>query len=305
MVPDRLCRMVTAYVDGELNPRHEKALLRLLRNSAEARGLLRQLQQDAGQIHNLPAQKLGPDFTQQVLQKLGARPVQPVVRYDHPAVATPLHIGIGLATAAGLLLIVGLGSYYFLKNSPQRGPEIAQSVPRTGPTQPPREEPDPVIVDVEPREVATEPSDVLPFPAPNKPSDAPRPPRTVKREESRSSSTEQLTAPVDRPDPFQKMDLNVTLTFPLREVGKENRRSELLDQLHKANAQRLELECRRTELAMKRIKAALEARQIGVLIDKRANLSLELGLSDYAIYAENVSSDELLAILNQLSSDLA
>src|SRR5438445_4712166 len=200
MVPDRLCRMLTAYVDGELSPRHEKALLRLLRNSAEARGLLRQLQQDAGQIHNLPAQKLGPDFTQQVLQKLGARPVQPVVRYGHPAVATPLHIGIGLATAAGLLLVVGLGSYYFLKTSPQRGPEIVHNVPRIGLAQPSREEPDLVIVDVGPDEPATEPSDLLPSPAPKR-SDALRPPSVVQREESSSSSTKPLTAPVDRPDP--------------------------------------------------------------------------------------------------------
>ena len=43
MLPEQDRELLTSYVDGELSTRQRKTVLRLLRRSAEARELLRQL----------------------------------------------------------------------------------------------------------------------------------------------------------------------------------------------------------------------------------------------------------------------
>src|SRR5262249_31474548 len=84
-----------------LSNRQRKAVLRLLRRSAEARTLLRKMQEDARRLRELPRQRLAADFSQQVLRAIAAhpRPLRaPAVR---PA-RQPLWSACGgLAAAAG------------------------------------------------------------------------------------------------------------------------------------------------------------------------------------------------------------
>src|SRR5437868_11647972 len=112
MLSERVLRLLTAYVDGEVNARQRKAVLRYLRASQETRALLKQLQDDAHKLRQLPAQKVGHDLSQNILELIGdLRPI----RISVPQVPSPVPRGFGLATAAAVLLALGFGSFYYLK----------------------------------------------------------------------------------------------------------------------------------------------------------------------------------------------
>jgi hypothetical protein len=308
MLPDRLCRILTAYVDGELSSRQQEAVLELVRQSPEARALLRQLQEDAGQIRDLPAHKLEPEFTERVLGQLSRGPVRPVIRYDHPAVGTPLHIGIGLATAASLLLVVGLGSYYFLKIGqvqPAAQPELAETLPsdRANPNGVPSNDP---------KEKANGPApSVDPGPTPSPaPSTAKLVDRTPPKPAPSPSNApgSDLTNPNVKPELITPVDIQVPFTLLPRELTQDKVDS-LLKQLQKRRAQRLEFQCRQTALGVSAVQAALEAQGVRVLLDRTANMELEaakLGLPskmDYAIYAEDVSAEEIVKIVQDIAAN--
>jgi len=120
MLPDRDCQLLTAFVDGELNERQHEALLRLLRESPEARLLLQDLEDNAGKLKALPAQTLGPDFSRAVLHRIktlpasGARPKQAAGRIAG---------WVGPAAAAAILLAVAGVSYWFF-SPPQQLPVV-------------------------------------------------------------------------------------------------------------------------------------------------------------------------------------
>src|SRR5437870_848453 len=113
MLPDRISRLLTAYVDGELTAHEREAVARLLDRSSEAREFLRALQNDADQLRILPRQALGADFSQRLLQTIASRKMQAGRR---PALRVPLYASVGssLATAAAVLLVLGFGSYLYI-----------------------------------------------------------------------------------------------------------------------------------------------------------------------------------------------
>src|SRR5215472_14227924 len=111
MLPDSDAQLLTAYVDGEVSSRQRKAVVRLLRRSPEARKLLRDLQDDARALRELPRPQLAPDFADSVLQAItrsGLRPPRPSVR---PPAAVPLWKV--LSVAAAVLVAVGVSSYLY------------------------------------------------------------------------------------------------------------------------------------------------------------------------------------------------
>src|SRR5260370_37052381 len=110
MLPDRITRLLTAYIDGELDAQQHKVVLRLLRRSSEARELVKQLQSDTEQVRSLPCQPLSPEFSQQVLQALASHKAE-AVRRSALTNSSLRPLWLGLATAAAVLLTIGLGSY--------------------------------------------------------------------------------------------------------------------------------------------------------------------------------------------------
>src|SRR5437868_14903129 len=125
MLSERVLRLLTAYVDGEVNARQRKAVLRYLRASQETRALLKQLQDDAHKLRQLPAQKVGHDLSQNILELIGdLRPI----RISVPQVPSPVPRGFGLATAAAVLLALGFGSFYYLKVVREKEAQVAVAV---------------------------------------------------------------------------------------------------------------------------------------------------------------------------------
>lgn len=122
MLPQRITELLTAYVDGELSSRQREQVARLLQESAEARQVLKDLQENQRRLHDLPARKLDAAFAAQVVQAIDSqRPGlksagQPVVRRRVPTWAR-------YAVAASLLAALAGGTTYWATRQPRTSGE--------------------------------------------------------------------------------------------------------------------------------------------------------------------------------------
>jgi hypothetical protein len=104
-------KKLTTLVDGELTPAQQEAVLKLLRESADAKHLLRQLQRDAEHLRALPRDTLASDFANQVLQHIRQRGLKPYSTKTY--VRAP---GWQWVAAALVLVGIGLGTFYLLQD---------------------------------------------------------------------------------------------------------------------------------------------------------------------------------------------
>ena len=122
---DRQIELLTAFIDGEVTRRERIAVLRLLNQSSEARRTLWQLQQNSLALKQLPAKTLPANFSSTIVGIIAKTAAVPVPA--RPVVPSRLSrkVFVRLAWAAGLLLAVTGGLYYFL-HDPQ-ATQIAKS----------------------------------------------------------------------------------------------------------------------------------------------------------------------------------
>jgi anti-sigma factor RsiW len=117
MLPERYRQLLTAFVDGELNPRQRRALNKLLRRSAEARALLEKLQADSQELRALAPAPLPQDLSDSVLTLIAQRRIPPPKPRVAPPPPLPPQPPDGALwpyfAAAALLLAVGGGAYVF------------------------------------------------------------------------------------------------------------------------------------------------------------------------------------------------
>ena len=73
MLPERYLELLTAFVDGELSSRQQKLVMRLLDKSREAQQILKDLQDNARQVQQLPQRKLDAAFVGQVVQAINTQ----------------------------------------------------------------------------------------------------------------------------------------------------------------------------------------------------------------------------------------
>lgn len=305
MMPDRYYLLLTAYVDGELSARQRKAVARLLHRSAEARALLRQLQQDAEALRRLPRRRLDPDFPSRVVQAIRDRDVKLRRRLEQTS-PQPYPVWVGLALAASVLFLVGFGSYfYFSATQPGRAPQAVAA--RNAAAQPAGEpskaapgpvEPDPVAP---PTEGPKSPEPPPAAPAAEAPREKPGPDRAPATAEPNPETT--LTLPVPEKEMFQPRRANVAL--PLIFQFGELDPARLRQELHKDSGFRLEMPCRESALAFEHLRAAFKARGVGLLLDQVAQARLRQPRlkTNFVLYAEDLLPDELAAILQKASSE--
>jgi hypothetical protein len=113
MLSEEVRRLLAAYVDGELSANQREQADRLLRQSAEARRLLGQLQRDSGELRALRRRKLPQDFSQQVLRAIAEKKLKPGSR---PPVPRPFPLWLGVGIAAAVLLAVTAASYLYFSS---------------------------------------------------------------------------------------------------------------------------------------------------------------------------------------------
>ncbi|HZT78951.1 MAG TPA: hypothetical protein VFA26_01915 [Gemmataceae bacterium] len=308
MLTDDLRQLLASYVDGELTNRQRKAALRLLRRSAEARALLRQMQEDAERLRLMPRRTPAPDFTLDVLHTIVERKLRP--RHRRPA--RPAAGGIpgwaGLAAAAAVLLVVGFGSYlYFTAALP------GQDDGRAGRPVPKKERPDGgrQVADAPPR-------DTDPGPRGGGKADPPEripPPEAVasgsKERDRPKGSAGQPPPAVDAapPDPlpklemFQPGDVKLAAIFRLAELDQAAQRGRLEKLLREDRAFRLELPCKQGVRAFERWQAALKAHGIHLIIEEAARTRMKFPQlrTNFVLYVEDVTAEELARMVLQVA----
>jgi hypothetical protein len=303
MLSDRCYQLLTAYVDGELSARQRKLVARLLRRSAEARALLRQLQQDAEALQRLPRRRLDPDFSARVLQALHDRDMKLRRRLARTS-PEPYPVWVGLALAASVLFLVGFGSYfYFTISQPRPVAEAVADRNAPAPRPPQQVKPGPAADVPGPAEPNHDAAPPEPPPAPPV-AEAPEksePGRTPAANEANPETT--LTLPVPEKEMFQprRADVPLPLIFKFGELDTGKLRQEL----QKESGFRLEMPCRESALAFDHLRAALRAHNVGLRIEEVAQARLKRPLlkTNFVLYAEDLLPDELAAILQQAGNE--
>jgi anti-sigma factor RsiW len=119
MLPDQAAELLSAYVDGELNPAEMQTAEELLRRSADSRTLLGHMQEDCERVRALPRQSLDGDFCRQVMQSIGERRLTSGSRRKIPAWPA-------LVAAASVFLVLTISSYRHFSAASSTPPSAEQ-----------------------------------------------------------------------------------------------------------------------------------------------------------------------------------
>ncbi len=311
MLLDRYRQLLTAYVDGELSSRQRRHVVRLLHRSAEARQLLRQLEADARALRQLPSLPLPADLTGPVLQLINDRNLAPRrPRIDKASSITWFGPLASLAAAAAVLLTIGIASYlYFVASLDQPAKmATAQTEPKCSDSTPASEDPEPTIAHKN-DEIAAEPRN---SPTPKIDRRAVEPPKIVRNsdEKTKPSSADKPSrspkgeaALADRLETFHfdRVPDVLPVVVKLSDLDRLSARKNVIAELGKDNAFRLELPCSNGTKVFDRVQSAARKLRLGFIIDKQAQERLKLKWKiSYALYLENITPEELTEFIHQI-----
>jgi hypothetical protein len=312
MLAERLSLLLTAYVDGEVTPRQRRAVERLLEQSAEARALLQQLQEDANTLRGLPRRKLEADFSGRVLRTISERRLlhsRRAARLERPAFPG----WVGLAAAASVLFVVAIGSYLYFETA-RKELDLASNgqVAPSSPEKQPRAEPE---VPIAKNSGETAKSDVTPegqsdpsatvVKDDGKSSVKPAVPEN-KEPKSASNSDDPLAAtPNPNIDGLKTVRRSTPLPLVLRDLEREDQKKRLTEKLRQENAFRLELPCRDVAKALERLQIAFKAQGVQLVIDGDVvgRMKGRPVKGELALYTEGLNTNQLAKVLERLSRD--
>jgi hypothetical protein len=288
MLPDRYTELLTAYVDGDLSARQRRAVLKLLHRSSEARLLLKELQENAHALQNLPPRKLNPDFADGVLREIQVRGLQPGVAPPTPKpVPTVMRFPTWarFAAAAAVIAAAAFGGYLLIS------PDHDQDKPGPGPGplvfETPKSKPSPSPA---PPTSKVEPS----LPPTSDPS--PKPPVFVKKI-TPDPMIKQLIAGA-----FKDYTLNDLRLMP-KQFGDPANKTMLAKEFDKnKSAVHLQWQAQNAGQSTQRLYDELR-KQTRVLIDQHTDDLLKSKKikpkTIFLVYAENLKPEELTAILGK------
>lgn len=294
MLPERLSRLVTGLVDGQLSVTEEKQARELLRRSGEARELFQQLKADAEQLAALPRLQLPAEFSEQVQASLPRRTIKVVERSQPSARRLSLRAAAIYAAAASLFLALGIA--YVQRPGPSIEPAQANLTPDSGSPDAPGGKPAFVAEQLAPPRPEPAPSVLV---SGSSGTGAPRAEVLVKTPRPES---EVLGAPVPNTKPFRVYDPKAPLILTMREIDQPNGQGRLSEELAQAKAWRLDVNCQESEVATVRLKRSLQEQGIQLLVDPDASdrQRLRFAKTAYTILIENVTPAECLGILTGL-----
>jgi hypothetical protein len=272
MLSEQVTQLLTAFVDGELSQQERETVLRLLNKSSEAREFLRQLQENAHKLKQLPPHKVEPSLVEAIMQAIAeqkAQPKQPV----QPMVARRARrrwLPYTAAALAASLLVCALGLIYWKTMGDQSDtPKDEKNIAKN-------EVPD---------------NKVVPQPQPTPtPTPTPRQPNPML-----GKLVDGVYAGATRPVP---VDPVFTASFGDLKNGKKDIRRELKP----GTTVQLDITVKNDKLALDRLRDVLRDYKIKTVTDPTATNSLEAKAKvEYLVYAENLTADEVAKMMGDLS----
>jgi hypothetical protein len=272
MLSDQGTELLTAFVDGELSQRQRKAVMRVLHKSSEAREFLRQLQENAHKVKQLPRRKVEPSLVDAVMQAIAegkSQTKQPAA----PSVVRRRRWLPYLSAAMAASLLVGVISIFawkaFKDQQEQKGG--GGTVVKSGDKKPERK----------------------PTPDPE-----PAPPRSNPLLGQIVEGTFAGAAKLPVADgPF-------VASFAALQPAKGAKLADFGRIINRNPAVHLDITVKSNSVAMDRLKDALKYRGITLITDQSAAKSLagkNQAKVEYLVYAENLSADELTKLMSELS----
>jgi hypothetical protein len=313
MLSERVQQLLTAYVDGELNDRQRQEVLRILKESDEARTLLAQLESDVAALRKLPAQTLPPDFSRSVMEAIEREPARLPAGRVRKLPATALAWS-GLA--ASLLVAAALGSYLYFTPRPNV-PLPTDLVAVAGQKQAPAlnkddEEALRLTRDKNAAAPMSRPTSNVPAPtAPlddarprSKPAMAPAAQPALVRGLDKAAKESELGSGALKPGKLEVIPPSLPLTFPVSDLVREERSQRLRQELENQKAIYVDLMCKGNGKAVDRLQEAFQAQGIGLLVDGDAHARLERRTpADYLLYVQEITAVELVAVLGRLAEE--
>ena len=298
--------LLTAYIDGELSGPKRRLVARLLRRSADARTLLGDLQGDSRELRAMPALGAPVDLSSRILHRIEAAP-RPVLRMTRRVAPKPARFPLyrGLAAAAAVLLLVGLGSF-FLHLSDRPATKSGEGFAR-------QEDPSENKVDPTPNGLARQPKqpdEKVPVAVAHhsKPSETPKLPVEVEEDHK---PVVVVTPDPDRPDGpiltapgresrgvLERVEIALPTFHRLHSLDQPDQAKALAGQLT-GPAYRVEITARDASRGFARLRQVFADRKINLVLDPATAKRLEKPQwrTDFGLFLENVPAADLVAIL--------
>ena len=275
MLPDQITQLLTAFVDGELGQRQREAVIRLLNQSAEARELVRQLQENAHRIKQLPRRKVEPSLVDEITKAIAnekMQPARPMVRKSGrrswlPYLAASMAASV-LIGAIGLLYWKYMGDQQLNKNNA------------------------PIVITIKP------------------PIEAPRPPSQPPPMTPVPRKPNPLLALVD--ETFRDFGAPVPVDPPFvakfADLQKDDAKAgQFAYELGKDKVIQFDITVKNNSKALIHLRAALAERGIKLVEDPAAAKAIKdksKAKVEYLVYAENITTDELTKLMNELGQPM-
>jgi hypothetical protein len=270
MLTDQILELLTAFIDGELSQRQRKAVMRLLHRSSEAREMVRQLQENAHKLKQLPRHKVEPSLVEEVLQAIAEQKAQPKPAAQSRVVRRRWLPYLAASLAASLL-IGTIGALYWKSMNEKEniakgdGPAIVKLEKKPEPQATPTRKANPMLA------------------------------RIIEA----TISDFRKPVPAEQPQVF-------TASFRdlLKAGEKEDQLARALDPAKKSV--QFDITVKDNFVAMDRLKSALSTYKIVVVADPNAVKALsdkKQAKAEYWVYVENLTTDELTKMMQELAKN--
>jgi hypothetical protein len=271
MLSDQVLELLTAFVDGELSQRQRKAVTRILQRSSEARDMLKQLQENAHKVKQLPRHKIEPSLVEQITQAIAEQQAQP-----KPAVRKARRgwLPYVAAAMAASVLIAAMGFAYWKAMEGGKDEGGTDPYAKGGPPNP-------------------------------KPIDAKSPPDDSGKKKKHpylEGMVDGIAIGVGTPPEYP------SYVFQELRDAKGAKIGHFAKHLNDAKtALRVDVKVSNNTLAMERLHAVLKERGVKVVIDPAVTRTLSdkqpKGKMEYLVFAENLIADDVAKLMSELSQE--
>ncbi|HZZ81783.1 MAG TPA: zf-HC2 domain-containing protein [Gemmataceae bacterium] len=267
MLSEQVTQLLTAFVDGELTPRERAEVVRLLEKSSEAREMLRQLQENAHKIKQLPRRKVEPSLVDEIMQAIAEQKAQRAAPVRRARRRWLPFLTAAMAASLMLCVLSVLAWRTFRTDEPVNNPIVQNS---------PDKKSDPVTPPPVTPPTVWRPNPLL----------GPLVEGTVENF---------AKAPVP--------ETGFSARFAELHPDKGAKSADLAMELQKDPTVQLDITVKNNAMAMARLKDVLKDRGITLVTDQSAAKSLtnkSQAKVEYLVYADSLTRDELTKLMGDL-----
>jgi len=301
MLSPQELELLTAHVDGELSAPQRRQAVALLERSGEARDMLRWLEEDARRLRQAPRRAVPTDLTAGVLEEIGKLARKPRPKPAPRVLKFP--VWRGLAAAAGVLALVGVGS--FLANRQGNVPDGKGGVATKTGKDDGKGRPDPDnggIAKVGPEEDDGKGKTVVKGGNPVEKGKGTLSANDKAKTKDQGTATPGVMAANDETPPrLEKVEVDLATVARLHDLHKDENHKALTERLGKLKAARVELTAKDGPRAFEKLRAAMQARKINLHVDPNTQTRLKKSLpkTDVLVFLEHVKAEDVAGLLRE------